>query len=270
MDALAEALQGVSLHPGTSTDTSDGPVADFFEVHEFPGYTYDPGQPPEAEFDRLCIARQWGRRRVNTMRTIFHEAVRQEATTPRAGETQQLHHSIANDANSPLQRFFVRNAVNGYIYRGRSPAVEWKRLLRAKSLRFAQCRIEGSEHQALYYRYLEAVEEEVDYLIEQDEDVREGRIKPWEYLCQLFEVGVAPLSKSKARKLLAPIHVNIFDFISYQRAVRAGQRATLQTFPTVRRLAAYSSPARLYPLQVAKADGTLKFLLRSIWRALKE
>ena len=94
----------------------------------------------------------------------------------------------------------MQNAVNGYTYQGRTPIVEWKRLLRAKSWVLQQCKVDGSEQHALYHRYLEAVEEEVDYLVEQNEEVR-GGIQPWEYLCQLFGVGVSPLSKSKAKKV---------------------------------------------------------------------
>lgn len=95
----------------------------------------------------------------------------------------------------------MRNAVNGYTYHGRTPIVEWENLLRAKSWRFRQCRVDGSEQHALYQRYLEAVEEEVDYLIRQNREVSEGGVEPWEYLCQFFERGVAPLSKSKAKKV---------------------------------------------------------------------
>lgn len=262
MDTLAEALQDISLHSGTGTGTTDGPVADFFEGYEFSRFTYDPRQPPEAEFNRLCIARQWGQRRIDIERAIFREAVRQEARTLGAGQTQQIHH--ASIANSPLQIFFMQNVVNGYTYHGRTPIVEWKRLLQAKSWTFRQCKVDGSEQHALYVRYLEAVEEEVDYLVEQNEEVREGGIEPWEYLCQLFGVGVPPLSKSRAKKLLASTHVNIYDFIDHQRRVRAGQQAAIHTYPTVRRLAEYSRRTkRIYPREAAKADGTLKFLLKT-------
>ena len=107
----------------------------------------------------------------------------------------------AADTNSPLQIFFTTNASGRYVYRGRTPPVEWLDLLKAKGWKFKDCKVDGSTQQALYFRYLSAVEEEVDYLIGQNEEVREGGLEPWEYLCQLFGVGVAPLSKSKAKKV---------------------------------------------------------------------
>jgi len=79
--------------------------------------------------------------------------------------------------------------------------VEWRRLLQAMSWTFRQCRVRGSPQQALYHEYLNAVEDEVDYLVRQNEEVRDGGLEPWEYLCQLFEVGAAPLTKTKAKKV---------------------------------------------------------------------
>jgi len=79
--------------------------------------------------------------------------------------------------------------------------VEWRRLLQAKSRTFKKRRANGSPQQALYREFLKAVEDEVDHLIRQNEGVRDGGLEPWEYLCQLFRVGAAPLTKTTAKKV---------------------------------------------------------------------
>ncbi|KAF8451575.1 hypothetical protein BDZ91DRAFT_750601 [Kalaharituber pfeilii] len=175
---------------------------------------------------------------------------------------------VADVTNSPLRRFFLQHPVGGYTYSGRSPTTEWQDYLDAKGWTSEQCHKKGSRQRKLYRKYLAAVEEEVDYLIQRNEQVRDGELKPWEYLCKLFEVGEAPLSKKKAKKLLRPIHINIYDFIDYQQAQQAGQHSVLTRFPKEGQLAEYSyDTGRVYPLSAAKKDGMLRLLLRKISRA---
>ena len=138
------------------------------------------------------------------VRAQFNETLRRQGSPTPGGQT--LHPPPVDNAqlHSPTDRFFMRHAVNGYTYHGRSPIVEWRALLRAKSWTFEQCKVNGSRQQALYHEYLEAVEDEVDYLIGQNEEVRDGGLEPWEYLCQFFGVGAAPLTKTKAKKVTTP------------------------------------------------------------------
>ncbi|KAF8441940.1 hypothetical protein BDZ91DRAFT_181741 [Kalaharituber pfeilii] len=174
--------------------------------------------------------------------------------------------SLQDRTDSPLRRFFLQHPVNGYTYSNRSPQTEWRAYLVARRWKLLQCKVDGTPQQQLYHEYLAAVEEEVDYLVQQNEQVREGELQPWEYLCELFEVGEAPLTKTQAKKLLAQVHVNIYDFIVYQRAQLAGQQATLRRFPTVKELAKYSKKKKIYPLLAAKKDATLRLLLRPLSR----
>lgn len=196
---------------------------EFFEGYEFQRFTYDPSQPPEAEFTRLCDARNWGTQRRELIRMMFDDVVNssRQSTTRTAGSgtaagssarvggsssinALRVSSSAATDPNSPIRKFFLENSVPGYTYRGRSPHNEWRQLLKAKRWKPRECKREGTEENDLYINYLQVVEEEVDYLIERNLGVRNEELKPWQYLCQMFKVGEAPvesLSKNKAKKV---------------------------------------------------------------------
>ncbi|KAG0639102.1 hypothetical protein HOY80DRAFT_1137043 [Tuber brumale] len=96
-----------------STQNSPTVHASFFKKYNFERYTFEPGKPPEEEFQRLVKAREWGTKRTAKHRELLHNAVR-------------------------LAEFFERfeeggEEVGRYIYSpGSESAVEFRRLCTVK------------------------------------------------------------------------------------------------------------------------------------------
>ncbi|RPA94284.1 hypothetical protein L873DRAFT_1793065 [Choiromyces venosus 120613-1] len=54
--------------------TSAPDIVEFFKEYEFQRFTYDPSNPPDAEFQRLCQQRQWGPVRIAHAQLEYEEA----------------------------------------------------------------------------------------------------------------------------------------------------------------------------------------------------
>ncbi|RPA94283.1 hypothetical protein L873DRAFT_1793064 [Choiromyces venosus 120613-1] len=54
--------------------TSAPDIVEFFKEYEFQRFTYDPSNPPDAEFQRLCQQRQWGPVRIAQARLEYEDA----------------------------------------------------------------------------------------------------------------------------------------------------------------------------------------------------
>ncbi|KAF8415622.1 hypothetical protein EV426DRAFT_706982 [Tirmania nivea] len=125
------------------------------------------------------------------------------------------------------------------------------------------------EYRELRRELNRAIEDELDWLLSRNEQVKNG-LQPWEYLCEVFKVGKAPMTRLEAKKVLRPIKVNIYDFIEYERNVQRGTKPqTPKRFKTDSELGKYSKKkGRVYALEDAKEDGVLRLLLRRIFRFL--
>ncbi|KAF8474163.1 hypothetical protein BDZ91DRAFT_349622 [Kalaharituber pfeilii] len=193
----------------------------------------------------------------------------------------------------PLGEFFRREALKlsgAFIPRkGVEPQKEFKRLAEAFRIKrnwtgkradddFSLRYVEGEElakrwirfwksieAKDLRKRFHQAVEEEFNWLLSRNKKVMKG-MQAWEYLCELFGVGKAPLTRDQAEQVLRPVKVNIYDFIAAERdSLETGTMKLPHRFKNDRELGKYSKQEnKIYPLEDAKEDGVLVLLLRRI------
>ncbi|RPA89100.1 hypothetical protein L873DRAFT_1791717 [Choiromyces venosus 120613-1] len=187
---------------------------------------------------------------------------------------------------SLIALFFISHNGPRYSYAGRAPRTEFWELVKVKRRAWRENPEVGQdddfretdEFQELNENYHQAVEEHFDNLLNMWNGGAEGyAMKPWEIIMRLFQLGDIPISKSKASKEIKRIFVNIYDFLEFLEAnpVAEGhvighqeyQRASELCYPSRADLAAYSyENHKVYRLEMAKRDGTLKLLLQELWR----
>ncbi|KAG0639100.1 hypothetical protein HOY80DRAFT_1009730 [Tuber brumale] len=195
----------------------------------------------------------------------------------------------APELQSVIAVFFIGNNCPGYTYAGRAPWAEFRNLIRAKKRAWRAHDPDGTFDQDFYkteeFRtldrdYHEAVEERFDRLLGMRGRVAEGyTMRPWESIVVLFRLGDIPISKSKASKLIKKIYVNIYDFLELLEESNDSsmtewhitgdeeyERACLLRHHSRGELAEYSrSNHKVYPLRMAKENGTFKLLLQPLW-----
>ncbi|CUS15006.1 unnamed protein product [Tuber aestivum] len=215
-----------------------------------------------------------------------------EITYPEEEEDAQTVHP--DDPEAPEMRnviaaFFVTHSSPNYTYTGQAPRIEFRELIevrrrawRARDPRgtWRQDFRETEEFEALDRGYHEAVEERFDGLLGMRAEATEGyRMRPWESILELFRLGDIPTSKTKASKIIKQIYVNIYDFLEfleepYDSSAGEGyvtgedeyMRASMLCHPSRAELAQYSrGNDKVFPLEMAKGDGTLKLLLQPLW-----
>ncbi|KAF8474161.1 hypothetical protein BDZ91DRAFT_713678 [Kalaharituber pfeilii] len=81
---------------------------------------------------------------------------------------------------------------------------------------------EFSVFRALLHR---AIEDEVDALLAATEEIRGGRMEPWEYMCKMFLLVPRPKTYEQAREALAEVHVSLLDLAGFMRRVLFRQMA---------------------------------------------
>lgn len=208
----------------------------YFKEKEFVNYKYNPNEAPEIEFTRLCKARQWGRYRVKEERKLFNELVKEPKRVADAGSPSQggaktfPSKGTQNDGNkltvnSPkaqprledigTARFFKNEASKstcGYKFLGRSRQEELKDLIGLMKSGYENEKIKdrddtasehGPENEVRKGFYM-AVEEEFNWVLKNlimRGPERVKKLKPWEYLVELFGVGKAPISREGAEKV---------------------------------------------------------------------
>ncbi|CAZ82320.1 unnamed protein product [Tuber melanosporum] len=195
----------------------------------------------------------------------------------------------APGVQSAIAVFFVGHSCPGYTYAGRSPRTEFRNLIGARRRAwrahdpdgtFNQDFQETEEFRTLDRDYHEAVEERFDGLLGMRGIVAGGyAMRPWESILELFRLGDIPISKNKASKLIKRIYVNIYDFLEFLEESNDSstaewhitgdeeyERACLLRHRSRGELAQYSrNNGKVYPLKMAKEDGTLALFLQPLW-----
>ena len=137
---LAEYLSAVE-------ETRDQQVAAFFRKYEFLQFTYSPSADPEAEFDRLRVARKWGEKKLKGIREEFQVALGGKVEATEWDESVTCDGSVILETHpnpatgyptvsaqgTPLSAFFSSFNFNRYTYDpAQSPADEFERLCIAR------------------------------------------------------------------------------------------------------------------------------------------
>jgi hypothetical protein len=174
--------------------------------------------------------------------------------------------ALAGTSISPLAVYFSQ--FSGFTYNpGANAATEFRRLKRRH----------GDN----------ADRDDFNRAFEAEFNTRFGCDEVWDYsrLCARLDIDPIPPSKTQARKVRAlsetfdraggrgrwqalqevdAIHINIYDLEHYDRLheLERAEGAVLRRFDTVKELAKYSKRGKVYPRDLAKAKGALRFLLR--------
>ncbi|PWW77854.1 hypothetical protein C7212DRAFT_292432 [Tuber magnatum] len=188
-----------------------------------------------------------------------------------------------------IAAFFVSHNCPGYTYAGQAPRIEFRGLTEVRRRAWRAHDPRGTWHQnyreteefeVLERGYHGAVEERFDGLLGMRSGAAEGyRMRPWESILELFRLGEIPSSKSKASKLIKQMYVNIYDFLEFleepfDSSATEGyitgdeeyDRASMLRHPSRGELAQYSCDNdKVFPLRMAKADGTFRLLLQPLW-----
>ncbi|RPA96231.1 hypothetical protein L873DRAFT_1811633 [Choiromyces venosus 120613-1] len=273
-------------------------LAEFFERFEdfredAGGYTYSPDTEYALEFKRLCTVKRWDEGRIADVKKEY-EKLMEASNHSRDGDASsrkddQAHENVL-EGKTAIAKFFIENQCPGYSYNYRSSVVEFFELVEARTVMWEEktgdrkrtgTYEKTAEYKDLRREFEVAIEACFDaFLRVKRRSVEEKETRPWETLAELFKEGEAPLGRTKARKLLEKVHVNIYDLtdlfqihmppsadILQKLLTTESHRMQKLRFPGLRELAAYSvDTGRVYKLRSAKENGTLVLLLQRIRR----
>ncbi|PUU82764.1 hypothetical protein B9Z19DRAFT_966530 [Tuber borchii] len=284
-------------------------VIEFFRKYEYQRFTYDLDAPIQSEFQRLVGLRGWGEANLSNVTSRFYKAVALdggEQSVYNAGPNaikffrQYEYQLFTYDPNASsthpkdpgtqevdiIVDWLREQECHGYRYRGDSPELEFKELVRVKRREWNQVRREADmdtgneawkesdEFDLLRTEFYEVVEKAFNTLL--------GRFcqitgfTPWQVLVGLYRPGVCSPEQGM---ILKSVFVNIFDFLdAFQEILRDPPTtdgwellqllrplAIELEFKKNSMLGVYSALTnRVFPLEMAKEDGTLILLLHRI------
>ncbi|PUU82757.1 hypothetical protein B9Z19DRAFT_1120143 [Tuber borchii] len=268
-------------------------VIEFFRKYEYQRFTYDLDAPIQSEFQRLVGLRGWGKANLSKVTRRFNRAVALDAR-----EQSVYSASESTDPEGPgmqevdlLADWLKKQECRGYRYQGGLPELEFKKLVDVKRKEWKQAHRElehclswkhSLEFESLRIKFYGVVEKVFNILL--DRFCQITGFTPWQVLVGLYGEGQESVGKNAAKTILKKVFVNIFDFLdAFQEILKnppttdrqellrlLKPRAIEVQFPNKMMLGVYSALTnRVFPVSVAKADGTLALLLNFIKRVLK-